>query len=98
FGLALEHGSTWTNERGQLERAAIYGVANLNYELLDGVSADVSGTGVGSRNAPLWGDVGLGGSYNWNSDMSSLHGEISASSSLDNVGNSYALAAKAGFR
>lgn len=98
FGLAVEYNNSWTNEAGQNERAAVYGIANLHYDFLDGASTNVSGTKVGSQNDPLRGEIGLGGSYNWNDDKYSLYGEVSASSSLNNFGDSYSLGGKLGFR
>ncbi|MFK4808572.1 autotransporter outer membrane beta-barrel domain-containing protein [Devosia sp. ZW T5_3] len=98
FGLAVEYSNSWTSEAGQSQRAAVYGIANLHYDFLDGASTNVSGTEVGSQNDPLRGEIGLGGSYNWNDDKFSLYGEISASSSLNNFGDSYSLGGKVGFR
>jgi len=98
LGLAIEHQDSWTNEQGQVERGAVYGIANLHYEFLDGASVGVSGTKISSENDPLWGELGLGGSYNWNDDKYSLYGEISASSSLENLGDNYALNGRAGLR
>ncbi len=98
FGLAVEYSNSWTNEAGQNQRAAVYGIANLHYDFLDGASTNVSGTTVGSQNDPLRGEIGLGGSYNWNDDKFSLYGEVSASSSLNNFGDSYSLGGKVGFR
>lgn len=59
---------------------------------------DVSGTGFTSRNDRFWGGIGLGGSYNWNSDKYSLYGEGSINTSLANFGDSYAYKGTVGFR
>jgi len=97
-GLAMEHQNSWADEQGQVERATLYGITNLHYEFLDGVSIDVADTEIVSENDALWGEVGLGGSYNWNDDGYSIYGEISANSSLENVGDSYVLSGKGGLR
>jgi len=98
IGLAVEHQSSWTNEQGQIQRASLYGIGNLHYDFLDGTRVDVSGTGFSSRNDPLWGEIGLGGTYSWDNDKYSLYGELSASTSLTNFGDSYSLGGKAGLR
>jgi type V secretory pathway adhesin AidA len=46
----------------------------------------------------LWGGVGLGGSYNWSDDKYSVFGEVSANTSLESFGDSYALNGTTGFR
>lgn len=98
LGLAMEHQNSWTDEQGQVERATFYGITNLHYEFLDGVSVDVADTEIVSENDALWGEVGLGGSFNWGDDGYSIYGEISANSSLENVGDSYVLNGKGGLR
>jgi len=42
--------------------------------------------------------VTLGGSYSWNDERTSVYGEATARSSLENVGSSYALSGTAGIR
>lgn len=98
LGLAMEHQNSWTDDQGQVERATFYGITNLHYEFLDGVSVDVADTEIVSENDALWGEVGLGGSYNWNDDGYSIYGEVSANSSLENLGDSYVLNGKGGLR
>ena len=46
----------------------------------------------------LWGEAGLGGSYNWDDDKYSIYGEGSVMTSLADFGDSYALKGTAGFR
>ncbi|MGU3401714.1 autotransporter outer membrane beta-barrel domain-containing protein, partial [Brucellaceae bacterium D45D] len=36
LGLTLDHESSWQNANGQLDRAHVYGIANLYYEFLEG--------------------------------------------------------------
>lgn len=98
IGLAVEHQSSWKNEQGEVQRASVYGIGNLHYEFLDGTRVNVSGTTFSSQNAPLWGEIGLGGTYKWADDKYSLYGEVNASTSLEGFGDSYVLGGKVGLR
>jgi outer membrane autotransporter protein len=98
FGLAVEHQNIWTNADGKVERASIHAIGNLHYEFLDGTQVDVAGTGFSSKNDDLWGELGLGGTYNWGADRYSLYGDVSASTSLASPGDSVALSGRAGLR
>ncbi|WP_181592328.1 autotransporter outer membrane beta-barrel domain-containing protein [Rhizobium tropici] len=98
LGLAFEYQNSWKSEGGQIDRAALYGISNLHYEFLEGTRVNVSQIRFTSENDPLWGEIGFGGSYNWNDDKYSLYGELSASTSLQNFGDSYSLNGKAGLR
>lgn len=44
------------------------------------------------------GDIGVGGTLNWNDDKYSLYGEASYGTSLSNLGDSYTLKGNVGFR
>lgn len=98
FGIAIEHQDSWINEQGKTERAAVHAIANLNYEFLDGVSTDVSGTELISQHDALWGEIGIGGSYNWDDDKYSIYGQVSAGTSLEDIGENYTLGGKVGLR
>ncbi|NKC49829.1 autotransporter outer membrane beta-barrel domain-containing protein [Ochrobactrum anthropi ATCC 49188] len=97
LGLTLDHESSWQNANGKLDRAHVYGIANLYYEFLEGTKVDVAGTSFASRNDRLWGGLGIGGSYNWNDDKYSIYGEGLVNTSLNNFGDSYSLKGQAGF-
>ena len=58
----------------------------------------VSGTDLFSEQDGLWGELGFGGSYNWDDDKYSIYGEGSVMTSLADFGDSYALKGTAGFR
>lgn len=75
---------------------AVHGIVNLHYEFLNGASTDVSGTELMSKNDALWGEVGIGGSYNWDDDKYSLYGQVWASTSLEHPGNSHNLGGRVG--
>ncbi|MGU3401271.1 autotransporter outer membrane beta-barrel domain-containing protein [Brucellaceae bacterium D45D] len=98
LGLTLDHESSWQNANGQLDRAHVYGIANLYYEFLEGTKVDVAGTSFASEQDRLWGGLGIGGSYNWNDDKYSIYGEGLVNTSLNNFGDSYSVKGQAGFR
>jgi outer membrane autotransporter protein len=98
LGLAVEHQNSWKNADGKIERASIHAIGNLHYEFLDGTQVDVASTGLSSENDDLWGELGLGGTYNWGADRYSLYGDVSASTSLASPGDSVALSGRAGLR
>lgn len=98
LGLTLDHETSWQNANGMTDRAHVYGLTNLYYELLKGTKVDVAGVSFASEKERVWGGIGLGGSYNWNDDQYSIYGEGSVNTSLNNFGNSYAVKGNVGFR
>ncbi len=99
LGIALDREASWNDDGGRLRRTHFYGIANLHYEFLDGgTTTTVSGTGLLHQLDRLWGEAGLGGSYNWGDDKYSIYGEGSIKTSLADFGDSYALKGTAGFR
>ncbi|WP_428936666.1 autotransporter outer membrane beta-barrel domain-containing protein [Brucella sp. NF 2815] len=97
-GLTLDHQTSWQNAEGLMDRARIYGIANLYYEFLGGTRLDVAETSFASRNDRLWGGVGVGGSYNWDNDKYSIYGEGVINTSLDQFADSYTLKGNVGFK
>lgn len=98
FGLAVEQQTSWADEQGEIARTAIHGIANVYYEVLDGTSVSVAGTEIESQNDRAWGEIGVGGSYNWGNDAYALYGELSTSSSFQNFADSYTVKGTAGLR
>jgi fibronectin-binding autotransporter adhesin len=98
IGLSVERQNSWYNANGLIDRTYLYGIANLYYEFLEGTKVDVSGTSFASQNERLWGGIGLGGSYNWNSDKYSIYGEGSINTSLQSFADSYSYKGTLGFR
>jgi fibronectin-binding autotransporter adhesin len=47
---------------------------------------------------PLWGGLGIGGSYSWANDKYALHGEAAVNTSLRDFGGSYDVNGTVGFR
>ncbi|WP_266171108.1 autotransporter outer membrane beta-barrel domain-containing protein [Dyella subtropica] len=97
-GLAVDRENEWRSDNGSMTRLHIYGIANLYYDFFDGTKAGVSGVGLVSEDAPLWGGVGLGGSLNWNSGRYRLYGEALTQTSLQHYGDSSSYGVKIGFR
>ena len=98
LGVAVEHQNSWYNANGLIDRAQVYGIANLYYEFLEGTRVDVAGTTFANESERLWGGIGLGGSYNWNSDKYSIYGEGAINTSLADFGDSYSYKGTLGFR
>ena len=96
LGLSADYQTTWLDETGQTSRLHAYGIANLYYDILPGTVTNLSGTRLASEREPLWGGLGLGGTYSWNNDKYALHGEAIVDTSLGNFGNSYHVSGTAG--
>ncbi len=98
LGISADREQSWQDKAGKTSRSHVYGIANLYYEILDGSSVDISGVKFETRPERFWGGIGIGGSYNWNDDKYSVYGEVSANTSLESFGDSYAFNGTAGFR
>jgi len=97
-GIAFDRDESWEKADGKTVHAKLYGSANLYYEFLQGTAVDVAGLRFKTENDRLSAGVTLGGSYSWNDERTSVYGEATARSSLENVGSSYALSGTAGIR
>ncbi|MBB3391661.1 fibronectin-binding autotransporter adhesin [Rhizobium sp. BK275] len=97
LGLSADYDDEWKDAAGRTSRSGVYGIANLHYDFLDGSDVDVSGTRLVSENRPLWGGLGLGGSYSWSDERYSINGEAFARTSLQNFGDSYSIGGKLSF-
>lgn len=98
LGTSADYQNEWRDEDGQISRSHVYGIANLYYDFLEGSRTDVAGVKFTSENDPLWGGIGIGGSYSWSDDKYSLFGETLVDTSLRDFGDSYALKGVAGLR
>ena len=98
LGLSLDHQKTWQRRSGGTARTHFYGIANLEYETLDGSRVDVSNTPLLRREDRLWGELGVGGSYSWDDGRFTVFSEASANTALSNFGDSNSLRANAGLR
>ena len=97
LGVTLDHESVWEDDKGDKKRNHLYGIANLHYEFEKNTALIVSGTQIVTAPDRLTGELGIGGSHNWNNDKYSIFGEASVSTSLSNFGKDYGLKGKAGF-
>ncbi len=89
IGFNLDQKANWTEADGSTSSSKIYGLANLYYEFSGKSRVDVSGVKFLSRPDRLSGEIGVGGSYNWDNNKYSLFGEVSSATSLENFGDSY---------
>lgn len=98
LGIAANHDVEWRDGDGRINRAQLYGIANLYYDLLGRSEIDVAGMAFASRDDRLRGGLGVGGSYNWAGDKYSVYGEAHVNTSLENIGGSNAIGGTVGFR
>ena len=98
LGLSADYESEWQDKAGQTSRSHVYGIANLYYELDNSTEIEVSGTALKAGADQLSGELGVGGSYDWDDDKYSLYGEASVRTRLDDLGASYGLNGNLGMR
>jgi len=96
WGIAVAHDRAW-NDGGSSRRAHLYGLLRLDHEWLDGARVSVSGASIRNANDRLRGEAALGGSLEF-SDRLTLYSQVSAGSSLKDLGSSYDLKGTAGVR
>lgn len=92
WGLGFDYQGTW---EGRATRA--YGIANISYEWLDGAQVLVASVPVRHASERLAGEIGLGASVDWQSNIA-LYGEVLAGTSISDFGKSYALKGNFGLR
>ena len=97
FGLSADYQNSWIDETGQTSRMHAYGIANIYYDFLPKSEVDLAGVKLTSMEDPLWGGLGLGGSYSWADGKYAIHGEATLNTSLGNFGASYDVTGTAGF-
>lgn len=96
LGLSVDYRQSWRDNAGQQVNAALYGIANLRYEFLDGTTATVAGVALTSRGERLWGGLGLGAKYEWG--RYALYGEVEAQTSLAHFADSHSITGRGGLR
>ncbi|WP_160746776.1 autotransporter-associated beta strand repeat-containing protein [Croceibacterium soli] len=97
-GLSIDHENSWEQPSGGTVRNHVYGIVNLEYEMLGSTIVDVSGTPLLRRERRLSSEVGLGLSHTWNEGRFTLFSEVSANTAVSDFGNSNGFKADAGFR
>ncbi|HEY4202131.1 MAG TPA: autotransporter outer membrane beta-barrel domain-containing protein [Devosiaceae bacterium] len=96
LGISADYENSWT-EDGDTRQLHAYGIANLYYDFTSGSKTNLAGVTLTSQEDPLWGGLGIGGTYNWGDDKYAIHGEALVNTSLSNFGNSYDLTGTLGF-
>ncbi|MGE7471205.1 autotransporter outer membrane beta-barrel domain-containing protein [Bosea sp. NPDC003192] len=96
LGLSADYRASWRNAVGQKADMAFYGIANLHYEFLGGITAVVADARLTSRQERLQGGLGLGAKYAW--DRYALYGEVEARTSLAHFADSNGITGRAGLR
>ncbi len=97
-GLSLDHEYGWQQASGGTASNHLYGIVNLDYEMLDGTRVDVSGTPLLRRDHRLWGELGFGISHTWNDSRFTVFTEVSANTAISDFGKSNGMKGNAGFR
>ncbi len=98
LGLSADYQTDWTDTSGQTSRLHAYGIANLYYDLIGGSKTNLAGVILTGNTDPLWGGIGAGGSYSWEDEAYTLHGEVALNTALDHFGGSYDVTGTAGVR
>lgn len=98
LGLTLDWETEWKDAKNSTSRAHAYGISNIYNEFLGRTRVDVSSEKFDFRKDRLWAGLGAGGSLSWNDDAYSLYAEGLVNTSLADIGNSYSLEGKIGFR
>jgi fibronectin-binding autotransporter adhesin len=97
LGLSADFDQGGEDADGTKSHTHTYGIANLYYDFGGATKTSVAGVAFANQADPLWGGVGLGGTYSWANDKYAVHGEASVNTSLDHFGQSYGLGATGGF-
>lgn len=79
-------------------RSSIYGIANIIYNDAASTRVVVSGTDLNTTYAKASAELGLGGTYNWNNDMTSVYGQVSAARGLGSAKGSRDVKVSVGMR
>jgi fibronectin-binding autotransporter adhesin len=82
LGLSIDYANAWQDGDGRQAKTALYGITNLTYEFLDEATVAVSGTELDFVGQKLAGELGLGGTLEWNDGAYALHGELLGSSTF----------------
>jgi len=98
LGLVFSREASWQADDGTTSRTAVNLGAHVIQEFRPESTVIVRGTTLTTEREDLMGEITLGGSYNWIDDKYSAYGQLSASTGLDNFGNSTRVGATLGLR
>ena len=98
MGLQTDYRTDWTTATGEARSASFHGIANVYYDLTDDPSeVRVSGVNMSTDDGDWTGEIGIGGSYTWLNGKLGVNGDVTASTGLENFGDSYGLTGKVRF-
>lgn len=97
-GISADRQRSWKADDDTIRRSHLYAIANVHYEFLDGTKVSVSGTNLENELGDWTGELGIGGTCNWNDDKYSIYGEVDASTGLEDFGDSYEISGTIGLR
>lgn len=99
MGLQTDYRTTWTTATGEARSASFHGIANVYYDFTNDPSeVRVSGVNMSTDDGDWTGEIGIGGSYTWLNGKLGINGDVTASTGLENFGDSYGLTGKVSFQ
>ncbi|AJY45534.1 hypothetical protein TM49_07265 [Martelella endophytica] len=99
MGLQTDHRTSWTTATGEARSASFHGIANVYYDLTNDPSeVRVSGVNMSTDDGDWTGEIGIGGSYTWLDGKLGINGDLTASTGLEDFGDSYGLTGKVRFQ
>ncbi|MGV0909714.1 autotransporter outer membrane beta-barrel domain-containing protein [Martelella sp. FOR1707] len=99
MGLQTDYRTDWTTATGEARSASFHGIANVYYDFTNDPSeVRVSGVNMSTDDGDWTGEIGIGGSYTWLNGKLGINGDVTASTGLENFGDSYGLTGKVSFQ
>ena len=99
MGLQTDYRTSWTTATGEARSASFHGIANVYYDFTNDPSeVRVSGVNMSTDDGDWTGEIGIGGSYTWLNGKLGVNGDVTASTGLENFGDSYGLTGKVSFQ
>ncbi|MEO1985076.1 MAG: autotransporter outer membrane beta-barrel domain-containing protein [Martelella sp.] len=99
MGLQTDYRTSWTTATGEARSASLHGIANVYYDFTNDPSEVwVSGVNMSTDDGDWTGEIGIGGSYTWLNGKLGINGDVTASTGLENFGDSYGLTGKVRFQ
>ncbi|MGV0875526.1 autotransporter outer membrane beta-barrel domain-containing protein [Martelella sp. FLE1502] len=99
MGLQTDYRTDWTTATGEARSASFHGIANVYYDFTNDPSeVRVSGVNMSTDDGDWTGEIGIGGSYTWLNGKLGINGDVTASTGLENFGDSYGLTGKVRFQ
>ncbi|MCD1636303.1 autotransporter outer membrane beta-barrel domain-containing protein [Martelella mediterranea] len=99
MGLQTDYRTNWTTATGEARSASLHGIANVYYDFTNDPSeVRVSGVNMSTDDGDWTGEIGIGGSYTWLNGKLGINGDVTASTGLENFGDSYGLTGKVSFQ